>query len=143
MMGQSRAVLIVEDDAELRSLMATPLEDGQLDIIECESAEAALATILIRRWSERAWTPVSSRARALRSMQASSKPMPAVIMARFQARLTGRHPQRQTRAVAEFLTALDDEGADADRKPPKVISPVDPCSAWTAKANKRAQFGYA
>jgi Transposase DDE domain len=23
-----------------------------------------------------------------------------------------------------------------------VISPVDPCSAWTAKANKRVQFGY-
>jgi hypothetical protein len=51
-------------------------------------------------------------------------------------------PERQRRAVAEFLTALDDEGADADRKPPKVISPVDPCSAWTAKANKRVQFGY-
>ena len=31
---------------------------------------------------------------------------------------------------------------DADRKLPKVISPVDPCSAWTAKANKRVQFGY-
>jgi hypothetical protein len=24
----------------------------------------------------------------------------------------------------------------------KVISPTDPCSAWTAKANKRVQFGY-
>jgi hypothetical protein len=23
-----------------------------------------------------------------------------------------------------------------------VISPSDPCSAWTAKANKRVQFGY-
>src|ERR1700745_3698525 len=51
-------------------------------------------------------------------------------------------PERQTRAVAEFLGALDDEDADADRKLPKVISPVDPCSAWTAKANKRVQFGY-
>src|SRR5881392_2574343 len=51
-------------------------------------------------------------------------------------------PERQTRAVAEFLTALDDEDIDADRKLPKVISPVDPCSAWTAKANKRVQFGY-
>jgi transposase len=51
-------------------------------------------------------------------------------------------PERQTRAVAEFLTALDDEGTNADRKLPKVISPVDPCSAWTAKANKRVQFGY-
>jgi hypothetical protein len=29
-----------------------------------------------------------------------------------------------------------------DRKPPNVISPVDPYSAWTAKANKRVQFGY-
>jgi transposase len=51
-------------------------------------------------------------------------------------------PERQTRAVAEFLTAFDEEDSDADRKPPKVISPVDPCSAWTAKANKRVQFGY-
>src|ERR1700733_8514895 len=51
-------------------------------------------------------------------------------------------PERQTRAVAEFLGAFDDEDPDADRKVPKVISPVDPCSAWTAKANKRVQFGY-
>jgi hypothetical protein len=29
-----------------------------------------------------------------------------------------------------------------DRKPPKVISPSDPSSAWTAKANKRVLFGY-
>ena len=33
-------------------------------------------------------------------------------------------------------------GPNPDRKPPKVISPSDPCSAWTAKANKRVQFGY-
>jgi transposase len=51
-------------------------------------------------------------------------------------------PERQTRAVAEFLTAIDDDDPDTDRKPPKVISPTDPCSAWTAKANKRVQFGY-
>jgi transposase len=51
-------------------------------------------------------------------------------------------PERQTRAVAEFLSSLDDEDAETDRKLPKVISPVDPCSAWTAKANKRVQFGY-
>jgi transposase len=51
-------------------------------------------------------------------------------------------PERQTRAVAEFLGALDDEDPSADRKLPKLISPVDPCSAWTAKANKRVQFGY-
>ena len=50
-MGQAqqkrRAVLIVEDDAELRSLTAALFEDEQIDTIECESAEAALATLLI------------------------------------------------------------------------------------------------
>jgi transposase len=51
-------------------------------------------------------------------------------------------PERQTRAVSEFLSGLDDEDPNADRKLPKVISPTDPCSAWTAKANKRVQFGY-
>ena len=50
-------------------------------------------------------------------------------------------PKRQTRAVREYLDALDPE-PDPGRKPPKVISPSDPASAWTAKANKRVQFGY-
>jgi hypothetical protein len=68
--------------------------------------------------------------------------------------------QRQKRAVAEYQAGLEAEtrdqerkdnrggGSDAtptaasDRKPPKVISPSDPSSAWTAKANKRVQFGY-
>src|SRR5215468_3946117 len=70
--------------------------------------------------------------------------------------------QRQKRVVAEYLSALDAEAAaesDAanddnsggserrrqrryERQPPKVISPSDPQSAWTAKANKRVQFGY-
>jgi CheY-like chemotaxis protein len=39
--------LIVEDDPDLRWLTATLLEESELDIIECESAEAALATMLI------------------------------------------------------------------------------------------------
>src|SRR6266478_2595857 len=68
--------------------------------------------------------------------------------------------QRQKRAVAEYLAALEAEAAiegDAlnesggcgskrqrryERQPPKVISPSDPQAAWTAKANKRVQFGY-
>lgn len=81
--------------------------------------------------------------------------------------------QKQKRAVAEYLHALDAEatkeeaqpqdgtdegnpGGDhrggvtvetprhrgSERKAPKVISPSDPFSAWTAKANKRVQFGY-
>jgi hypothetical protein len=65
-------------------------------------------------------------------------------------------------AVAEYLAALEaeaaaevdaaDDGAGGgpegkrprryERQPPKVISPSDPQSAWTAKANKRVQFGY-
>ena len=51
-------------------------------------------------------------------------------------------PERPTRAVAEFLGALDEDKPDADRKSPKAVSLSDPCSAWTAKANKRVQFGY-
>ena len=52
-------------------------------------------------------------------------------------------PERQTRAVKEYLAALEPElEPNPDRKPPKVMSPSDPCSAWTAKANKRVQFGY-
>ena len=51
-MGQAhpkrRAVLIVEDDAELRGLSVALLEEGDLETIECESAEAALATMLLR-----------------------------------------------------------------------------------------------
>ena len=50
-MGQAqqehRAILIVEDDAELRSLAAALFEDEQVDTIACESAEAALAIMLI------------------------------------------------------------------------------------------------
>jgi len=59
------------------------------------------------------------------------------------AELDWTEKQRQTRAVAEYLTALEEAAEpNADRKAPKVISPSDPSSAWTAKANKRVQFGY-
>jgi CheY-like chemotaxis protein len=51
-MGQAqpkrRIALIVEDDAELRWITMTVLEQVELDIVECESAEAALATMLLR-----------------------------------------------------------------------------------------------
>jgi transposase len=90
----------------------------------------------------------------------------ATVMEANASRYHGKAPaeldwtdgQRQKRAVAEYLAGLEveaqvDEGGDdggdcdgasrkPDRKPPKVISPSDPSSAWTAKANKRVQFGY-
>jgi hypothetical protein len=50
-MGQAqpkRGAVIVEDDPELRGLTAALLEEGELETIECESAEAALAIMLIR-----------------------------------------------------------------------------------------------
>ena len=69
--------------------------------------------------------------------------------------------QRQKRAVAEYLAGLEAEaqvqeggnsrgaGSDGkptakpDRKPPKVISPSDPSSAWTAKARGHAGCDHA
>ena len=43
-------------------------------------------------------------------------------------------PERRTRAVKEYLAALEAEiEPNPDRQPPKVISPSDPCSAWTRK----------
>jgi hypothetical protein len=92
--------------------------------------------------------------------------MPAVITARRSDELDWTDAQRQKRAVAEYLAAVEaearsqearsqaeidgdnrdcsDHGGNSrpDRKPPKVISPSDPSSAWTAKANKRVLFGY-
>lgn len=51
--------------------------------------------------------------------------------------------EKPSRAVQEYLEALDEAGElEPGRKPPKVVSPSDPASAWTAKANKRVQFGY-
>lgn len=51
--------------------------------------------------------------------------------------------EKPPRAVQEYLDALDEaEELEPERKPPKLISLSDPASAWTAKANKRVQFGY-
>ena len=43
-----RLVLIVEDDADLRALIVALFEDSDLEVVECESAEAALAVMLLR-----------------------------------------------------------------------------------------------
>ena len=47
-LSKRRTVLIVEDDLDLRHLTAMLLADEQLETIECESAEAALAIMLMR-----------------------------------------------------------------------------------------------
>jgi CheY-like chemotaxis protein len=46
--SKRRIALIVEDDADLRLLTKMVLEESELDIIACDSAEAALATMLLR-----------------------------------------------------------------------------------------------
>jgi CheY-like chemotaxis protein len=45
--SKRRKLLIVKDDAEQRVLMKMVLEKSELDIIECDSAEMALATMLL------------------------------------------------------------------------------------------------
>jgi len=47
-LSKRRTVLIVEDDLDLLHLTTKLLEDEQLETIECESAEAALAIMLMR-----------------------------------------------------------------------------------------------
>ena len=47
-LSKRRTVLIVEDDLALRHLTAMLLADEQLVTVECESAEAALAIMLLR-----------------------------------------------------------------------------------------------
>lgn len=46
--ARKRKALIVEDESELRLLMKMMLDGSELEIVECESAEAALATMLLR-----------------------------------------------------------------------------------------------
>jgi CheY-like chemotaxis protein len=43
-----RLVLVVEDDDDLRALIVALFEESDLEIVECESAEAALAVMLLR-----------------------------------------------------------------------------------------------
>jgi transposase len=51
-------------------------------------------------------------------------------------------PERQTRAVKEYLSALEAAAPDPARKVPEVLSPSDPAAAWTAKAHLQVQFAY-
>jgi DNA-binding response OmpR family regulator len=46
--SERRTILIVEDDADLRALIVLLFEESQLELVECENAETALATMLMR-----------------------------------------------------------------------------------------------
>jgi DNA-binding NtrC family response regulator len=43
-----RTAVVVEDDADQRSLVTALLEESEFSIVECESGEAALATMRMR-----------------------------------------------------------------------------------------------
>src|SRR5271166_5025532 len=63
---------------------------------------------------------------------------------RWPSILLDLRPRRGSRKAGTAAVAVltGSRPPKPDRKPPKVISPSDPSSAWTAKANKRVQFGY-
>jgi|SRR5215469_2639610 len=44
----ARTAIVVEDDADQRSLVTALLEESEFTIVECESAEAALAAMRVR-----------------------------------------------------------------------------------------------
>jgi CheY-like chemotaxis protein len=46
--GQPRLALVVEDDVQIRALAETLLEETELDVVGCDSAEAALAVLQAR-----------------------------------------------------------------------------------------------
>jgi hypothetical protein len=58
--------------------------------------------------------------------------------------LLGSRPRRRSKEDGDSRGGGSDgkQTTTRDRKPPKVISPSDPSSVWTAKANKCVQFGY-
>ncbi len=48
-----------------------------------------------------------------------------------------------SRPVREYLAALDGEHSPTNpERPPKALSPTDPCSAWTKRGRHKVMFGY-
>ncbi len=47
------------------------------------------------------------------------------------------------RAVREFVEALESENTPINpERPPKAMSPTDPCAAWTTRGRHKVMFGY-
>jgi CheY-like chemotaxis protein len=107
---QGRAVLIVEDDPELRSLTAALLQGEQVDVIECESAEAALATLLIGERKADPWVIGIRRRRPPLVV--------AVALANKTARIAWAVMLRQEQYQPRALAALPESSASAPLRTP-------------------------
>ena len=107
------------------------------------SARATFCATSSSALSGRRWQWASSRVRASQSTRACSKPTPAATTGRHRRIWSGPRSSGRPAPSPRYLAALDETAEpNPERRVPKVISPSDPSSAWTAKANKRVQFGY-
>src|SRR5262249_45263865 len=75
-------------------------------------------------------------------MPASLRPTPAAIIARHPMRSTGWHASVKRTPLSRSLRHSMTKTPTPIARCRRWSSPVDPSSAWTAKANKRVQFGY-
>lgn len=122
--------------------MAAGLVKGEGFAVDASVIEANASRYHGKAPGELEWTDTQKQRRAVAEYLAA-------IAA--EAETAAAEATRETERDAHWD---DDEDGDGDtepetprrrkarRKAPKVISPSDPFSAWTAKANKRVQFGY-
>lgn len=122
--------------------MAVGLVKGEGFAVDASVIEANASRYHGKAPDELEWTDAQKQRRAV-----------AEDLAAVEAEAKAGAEEAEREAERDSNWDDDDKGDDeaepetprrrkARRKPPKVISPSDPFSAWTAKANKRVQFGY-
>lgn len=123
--------------------MAVGLVKGEGFAVDASVIEANASRYHGKAPGELEWTDVQKQKRAV-----------AEYLAAVEAEVKATTEEAASEAERDADWNDDDQDGDGDaeletprrrkarRKPPKVISPSDPFSAWTAKANKRVQFGY-
>lgn len=121
--------------------MAAGLVKGEGFAVDASVIEANASRYHGKAPNELEWTDAQTQRRAVAEYLAAVEA---------EAKTAAEEAAREAERDANW----DDDDKDGDRepetprrrqtkrKPPKVISPSDPFSAWTAKANKRVQFGY-
>ena len=121
--------------------MAAGLVKGEGFAVDASVIEANASRYHGKAPNELEWTDAPKQRRAVAEYLAAVEA---------EAKTAAEEAAREAERDANW----DDDDKDGDRepetprrrqtkrKPPKVISPSDPFSAWTAKANKRVQFGY-